>query len=778
MLSSVYQEDSLQWIGRLQRAAAAAACVLVALSYAPFFSDYMIAKRVLVLASCALMAGLWLLRCALQGGLAVPGARWLLPWSVYVVLAAVSLGWADNLYMGFEALCRRVGLGVVALSVALAFHQRIPWSILIAVAATAFITSALGVLQFAGIHLIPMPHARFGNLGISTFGNLNFVAHYLEIAIPLTLGAALARRAVWQRVALWSCALISGYYMLLTESRGGWIALGCALVFFAWHAGRRMGQRVPWKGVLPALLVLAAVGEFSLRAMHSGEGLAHLAERVAQRMGTLADAKHISIDQRRLVWLDTVELIEDNFWAGVGMGNYAIAVPEYRTVERHREWQKYINILPHRPYYAHNEYLEIWSESGIAALLAWLLTIAVVFFTGWRAALHQDSAERRIVLWALLAALLATLVHSLFSLNLRDPTAALHFWVAVGLIEAVRGAPQRTWALAAWSRVGCLALAAVLCAGSLYWSVGTLLGDYYYFQGQKRYYDVWQPNRAYLAFRRAVAWRESDFRHQHMLGMMALRIDRLAEAEAALLRSVQLHPTNAGALRLLGETLYWRGSADEGVKVLQRAIALEPLHADGYAWLARSLQVQARLTADRERAAAARARGLEAWRQALGLAPENDDYLVGLGLGLADAGQYDEAIEVLERAAQVHADDGVVLGNLGAIYLRQKRLERAEELLEGAAQRDPQRAEWWGNLGLLYEEKGQLDKAADAMAKAAERAPDQIAWHVRLVDILLRQGRLQQALQRAVQGLEHHPDSATLTEFVQDIMRRVQKGER
>lgn len=778
MLRAVYQEGQLQWVGRIHRAVVVASCVLVALSYAPFLSDYMTTKRVLLLVSCALMAGLWLLRCALQGALILPGARWLLPWLAYVIVAFLSLVQADNLYMGIEALCRQVGLGVVALSVALFFHQRVPWSILIAVAATAFIASVLGVLQFAGIHVIPMPHAHFGHIGISTFGNLNFVAHYLEIAIVLTLGAALASRAVWQRVALWACTLFCSYYMLLTESRGGWIALACALVFFAWHVGRQLSQRVPWKGALSVLLVLGVVGEFSLRAMHDGQGLGHLVERVVQRIETLADAKHISIDQRRLVWLDTVDLIEDNFWTGVGVGNYAIAVPAYRAVERHREWQKYIHLIPHRPYYAHNEYLEIWAESGIGALAAWLATIAMVCLAGWRAAQRQDNAEKRIVLWALLAALLATLVHSLFSLNLRDPTAALHFWVAVGLVEAIRGAPPRMWALAAWPRRACAAVSILLCAGSIYWSVGTLLGDYYYFQGQKKYYDALQPNRAYLAFQRAVAWRESDFRHQHMLGMIALRIDRLPEAETALQRSLELHPNSPGALRLLGEVLYWRGRASESVEVLQRAVELEPLHADAYGWMARSLQVRARLEVDGERAAAARARGLEAWRQALGFAPENGEYLVGLGLGLADAGQYEEAIEVLERAVQVHADDGVVLGNLGAIYLRQQRMERAEELLEQAAQRDPQRAEWWGNLGLLYDEKGQLDKAADAMTKAAARAPENVAWHVRLVGILLRQQRFEQALERAAQGLQHHPDNEKLIRAVQDIMRQVQRGER
>lgn len=778
MFKSVYAKGELQWVDRVNRVVVVAACALVALSYAPFFSDYMVTKRVLLLVSCALIAGLWLLRCALQGALILPGARWLLPWLAFVFLSALSLMQAANVYMGIEHLGRQIGLGIIALSVALVFYQRVPWSVLIGVAATATIASALGVLQFAGIHAIPMPHTRFGNLGISTFGNLNFVAHYLEIAIVLMLGAALACRVVWQRIALWSCTLFCGYYMLLTESRGGWIALACGLVFFAWQARRQVVGRVPWKGVLAVLILLAVIGEFSLRAMHSGEGLSHLAERVVTRLETLADAKHISIDQRRLVWLDTVDLIEDNFWSGVGVGNYAVAVPDYRTVKRHREWQQYINLLPHRPYYAHNEYLEIWAESGVGALIAWLLTIAIVCFSGWRAALRQDNAEKRIVLWSLLAALLATLVHSLFSLNLRDPTAALHFWVAVGLIEAVRGAPQRTWALVAWQRVGCVVAAALLCAGGLYWSVGTLLGDYYYFRGQKKYYDVWQPNRAYLAFGRAVSWRASEFRHQHMLGLMALRIGRLSEAETALRRSLELHPSNAGALRLLGEALYLRGLAAESVEVLQHAVRLEPLHADAYAWLARSLQAQARLESDRASVAALHERSLEAWRQALGMAPENDGYLVGLGLGLANAGQYDEAIEVLQRAAQVHADDGVVLGNLGAIYLRQKRMERAEELLERATQLDPQRAEWWGNLALLYDEKGQLAEAANAMAKAAERAPDNAAWHVRLVSILLRQQRFEEALQHAAQGLRHHPNNEKLTEVVQDITRRVQKGER
>jgi tetratricopeptide (TPR) repeat protein len=260
-----------------------------------------------------------------------------------------------------------------------------------------------------------------------------------------------------------------------------------------------------------------------------------------------------------------------------------------------------------------------------------------------------------------------------------------------------------------------------------------------------------------------------------MLGLVALKIGYMDRAETALRQCVDLHPNNAAALRLLGQVLYWRDKVAEGIVYLRRAIALDPLHADAYAWLSRSLQQLGRSGAERQPEAYAEA--VETWRQALAFAPENAEYLRGLGLAYSEAGKLYEAVEIFERAIRVHPNDGIALGNLGAIYLRQNLADKAEEMLKRATVAEPQRAEWWGNLGLLYTERGDLAKAEQAMRQAALRGAADLRWHLHLIEILLRRQRAEQAVEAALVALQHHPQNAILTKLVQDILHRARKGE-
>ncbi len=757
-------------------------CVLVTLAYAPVFSDYMVAKRAILHSVCGLVIAIWLSRGALAGRLSAPVETWFWPACVYGVVGLFSLVQASNPLRGLETLFMQGGLCAIALAAADHYRGRIPWNLLATIIGTALLVAIIGVLQFSEIHLIPTPHSRFGNLGISTLGNPNFVAHYLEIAILLTLGTLLACRRVWLRGLLVAIWLFLGYYMLLTQSRGGWLALTCGLIFFCWRMGRSLVRRIPWSIVIVAGLVMGVGAEFGLRATtgHDGNenpygGLWGFAERIGARIASAADMQHISVAQRRLIWADTIELIKDKPLLGVGAGNYEFAMPAYRTAGRHREWQQYIGDLPHMPYYAHNEYLELWAESGIVALLAWLSMLVVIVWSGWKTASAREDGEGRIIAWALLAATVAILVHAVFSLNWQDPVSALHFWIIVGVLGALRSAPARSWSLPAWGRALAAVGALVVGLGSAYLSLSIVVGDYYYFQGQERYYDDRQPNRAFLSFAEAVSWRASEFRHQHMLGLVALEIGHMDRAEVALRDCVRLHPNNAAALRLLGQVLYWRGKADEGVVFLRRAVALAPLHADAYAWLSRSLQQWGRSGGTAQ--AETQLQAVDTWRQALAFAPENAEYLRGLGLAYSEAGQLDEAIGVFEQAIRIHPSDGIALGNLGAIYLRQNQVEEAEDMLKRATAADPQRAEWWGNLGLLYTQSGDLEKAEQAMRQAALRGPTDLRWHLHLIEILLRRQEAEQAIEAAVIALQHHPQNAILTKLVQDILHRAQKGE-
>ena len=252
-----------RWLSRialLHEWTVVAACVSVPLTYASFFSSYFIPKQVLLSVFCALCVFLWMVHCALKRAYILPHVSWLWPLGLYLFFATLSLAQAANVYAGIEELTRQVGLWGMSLSVVLFSRTRSPRLILGAIAGTALIASVLGILQYAGIHWIPAPHERYGNLGVSTFGNTNFSAHYLDIVIPLLLGAALAGRRIWERIFLWFAALSCGYYMLLTQSRGGWIAVSVGLCFLGLKLTRRTVRNVSLRMILSLCLLTGIAG--------------------------------------------------------------------------------------------------------------------------------------------------------------------------------------------------------------------------------------------------------------------------------------------------------------------------------------------------------------------------------------------------------------------------------------------------------------------------------------------------------------------------------------
>ena len=772
-------------VARLERLIKAGVLALVAavpLAYGgPYFSDFFAIKFAFLHAGAGLLVGLawahWVLAGA--GRCARSPCDW--PLAIYAGLSLLSLAWAFNPQQGLDAWLAQAWLWAFFLLVARYFRTpRAIWGVLWTVAATSLAVSVIGLLQFHGIHLIPWPHGRWGNFGVSTLGNPNFVAHYLELSIVLVAGMALARRRRVERWALVALGLFEVYYLLMIHSRGGWLAVGVGLlVLLLLYRPQAQVRRRVLLGTALALALIGLGGVLLERLPPEREsGLLWQLHQLRDRALSSFDTEHFSVMQRRLVWADAAALVADRPVLGVGTGNFEFAVPAYRPATRHRAWSELIGDRPHMPYYAHNELLEIWAETGLFGLAAALWLLGAIWWTGWRRLWSEQAPEARALQAAFLAALVAALVHSLFSLNLQDPTSALHFWLIAGLaVGSGSGERGLAWAVGRrWWALGGV-VPAVL---GVYWGLCILIADYYYFDGQRKYYDFHQPNRAGLAFAQAAEWRAHDFRYHHMIGLVELGAQRPGTATRALERARALHPNNAAALRLLGQSLYWTGRAKEASAVLSRAIKLDPLDLESYVLLARAYHdrgLRHRGEGDAAAAAAAFDRAIAAWQQALAFAPESPDYLRSLGIEYFTVGRLVEAEVALARAAQLRPDDGVIQGNLGGVYLGLGQHAAAEAALMRAVALDP-RAEWWGNLGALYAKQGRRGETEAAYGNAIGLDPANLRWYLPLIDLLRKQGRIEDALGTAEAALEAQPQNERMARMLGELRRRLpQKGD-
>jgi tetratricopeptide (TPR) repeat protein len=84
------------------------------------------------------------------------------------------------------------------------------------------------------------------------------------------------------------------------------------------------------------------------------------------------------------------------------------------------------DIVPH----AHNEFLEILSETGLLGFITFLFLLFVVIVQIWKH-INDDNPKRTLMI-GVLCAIISILIDNLFSLNLRTVPVAIGFWILVG----------------------------------------------------------------------------------------------------------------------------------------------------------------------------------------------------------------------------------------------------------------------------------------------------------------------------------------------------------
>ena len=692
------------------------------LPYSDGLSDYMIAKTAAIYAGGGLLVCLLLVGWILDRRVVWTTFPAHLPMLAFGCVSLLCMLLAQNGALSLEILAAQVSLLVFCLVVANSVRgvgeiAGILWIVSLVGHAVAF----LGLLQYFGIHLIPLP-AAYGDHPVSTLGNPNFVAHYLCMVLPVVAVLLLHSRSTWAKVWLSSTILFASFHLLITRSRAGWVVAALTLLFIL-IATRRDIRILPIlaRGALVMALLAPGLWLGSREiTLSSGDRLSQRFEYIArdawQRAQSAFDRGDFSIAMRRIIWADSVDLIRSRPLLGTGPGNFELHLPSHRSVARHREWSELMGDRQHIAYRAHNEYLEQAAETGIVGLGVFLWMLGSLIWAGGAIVRRRAANPARLVVLGCQAAMIGVLVHNLFSFTLQDPTAATHFYLFAGLLLAASRSgesPRVSKHLFFVPRLALAALAAtVLFAGS-HRCLSIIMGDHYYLRGLKSYIQDRHANRAKLAFERAIDWRGYDHRYHRMLGQVELAMGRHADARDALHRSLQLHPNNAVALQLLGESLFKLGDIGEAEDLMKHLTRLRPLDVEAY-----------RLLALARRGNGKHLEAIDAWKQALSFRREDPSLVGSLGFEYAQYGKLEEALSVLNRAAALRPRDGVVQGNLGGVYLALGQYSKAKESLNHALSWAPENtSEWQANLAHVHLVEGNLDAAQDAVEAALAQDP-------------------------------------------------------
>ena len=292
--------------------------------------------------------------------------------------------------------------------------------------------SVTGVLSLRELPKIPALTAAnpFRNLAVPGLAQLsthpNQLAALISFFLPLMVSLLAGRgprpsRHLW-RVALALVALLVVAILVLTQSRGGWIATAAGLFALAalWAAvlppsrARRGLRLVIAVGVLAALAVVVWIGPTTLWELW-------LNPPADTAVGTLR-----TLGVRRAIWPWAATAIADFPFTGVGLGAFRQVVFRLYPLP---PWPDYD--LGH----AHNIFLQTALDTGLPGLVAYLAVLFVAAAVGWRVA-RRDPGFRAVSL-GLLAGLVALHVFGLADALVLGAKPAIVFWFALGLLAAM-----------------------------------------------------------------------------------------------------------------------------------------------------------------------------------------------------------------------------------------------------------------------------------------------------------------------------------------------------
>ena len=302
---------------------------------------------------------------------------------------------------------------------------------------SAAIVSAFGLYQFAG-DVVGLPSSVTGLRPQYTSDVFGFprvqstaleplyFANYLLLPMSLALAFFLFRRKERDGLpvgpwAAFGLLLLTGVNVVLTLSRGGYLALAGVLgfLFFVWALD---GVRLRRLAALIGVLALAIAGAYGALLLTGKEkNVTTFVDQATEYSGGAG------VEDRFLTYEESARLIVDHPWLGVGIGNFGPSVATRPWVQPDGGWR-----------IVNNEYLELFAETGIFGLLSFLALIVVLVVSSMRATVSRAVSKNAGFLRLTLLGLLAALFGILIQYNTFSILFVLHIWFVIGMIIAVQ----------------------------------------------------------------------------------------------------------------------------------------------------------------------------------------------------------------------------------------------------------------------------------------------------------------------------------------------------
>lgn len=289
----------------------------------------------------------------------------------------------------------------------------------VAVVAAGAITAGYGLLQYVGAD--PLWDVLYKDRIFSTFGQPNSLAAFLVMALPFGIVLAVHPAGALRTLGRVATPLMA-IGLFLTMSRGGYVALGVAIVASTALVLRHVPRRVLLRGLVASVVAIAVLVAVPVTRPAVVD--------VVDRASSIAGPLDSSNDKRVDLWRVGAAISSDHPWFGVGHEVYPERFHEYAATTLDEDgWRA---LAPYRPESPHNVYIATAVNAGLPALGLYLALIA----WGLVEAGRRFRADANLLAGAVFFALVAHVVTDVFVTA--ETATSWIFWLLIGWLAATR----------------------------------------------------------------------------------------------------------------------------------------------------------------------------------------------------------------------------------------------------------------------------------------------------------------------------------------------------
>jgi O-antigen ligase len=269
------------------------------------------------------------------------------------------------------------------------FHK-----VLFSLGLSAIFISLIGIIQYSTGYGIPVPWNIAGSEFriTSVFEYPNAVGLYLAPIMALFLGnlTKIKYKTYFSLIVL----LLSLSAILWSQTQGAWLAVIVSFIF--------LGFFTKYKKIFIASLIIGVIILFAIPGFRE----------------TIM-FKDTSGDVRLALWQGTANLLTHRPFFGAGLGSFPEIYEQYKMA-------KHTELL----LYAHNIFLDFWTQFGILGLL-WLIWVLLKFFINNFKNLSPTTVT-------IMAAMVAIIIYGLVDVPYFKNDLSVLFWTILGLAEINR----------------------------------------------------------------------------------------------------------------------------------------------------------------------------------------------------------------------------------------------------------------------------------------------------------------------------------------------------